>query len=176
VTWVEALVNVGIGLITGTLAGIVASALWARREDRRWRERCKRLFGHLAGHYRMTTKVEKRVLQQTAVVEVVGNILHVQWEGMREGDWVDGSIEMREDFPRRGTGLYTHMSSGMLLGGDWEVQTVSPGRLFVRRTYTSHKTLSEITQDYIWDRITAASDSADMSETAPSEAAVNPVA
>lgn len=141
----------------GIIAGVVAALIWALIEAGRRAWRNHKHFARLAGRYSIRPKLDLQSDLGNARfvrIRVSGTILQVRFEGMPEGDSVEGEIAMSELFPRSGEGHYQHSKAGNPLWGFWKLQVKCPRILLVHHMYV-RRDASLITQGFLWERCDA---------------------
>jgi hypothetical protein len=105
--------------------------------------------GHLAGTYAVERQWTEEKQPYCLRITLRRKRLHVTFEGLPEGDWVEGDIEMNLE-TRTGRGTYQHRKSGKMLSGEWKVQVVASGEIVEDRTYNHHERFEPVGQPFVW--------------------------
>jgi hypothetical protein len=138
----------------GIIAGVVAALIWALIEAGRHAWLNRKHFARPAGRYSIHPKFDRQSdlgNARFAQIRVSGTILQVSFEGMPEGDSVEGEIAMSESFPRSGERQYQHSKAGVPLWGFRKVQVKSPGILLVHHMY-ARRDATLVSQGFLWER------------------------
>ena len=140
-------------LLTGVVAGLVATVVWTLLTWDQRRRRLKRDFAPLEGTYSVTRKLAADQEPETVVIEVEKSTLVVRFTGLSAGETVTGEIAMNEQLPRSGKGHYWHVRGEAQMWGFWALQVKDVNTLLVHTTYASHKQPVPVVSGFVWSRI-----------------------
>ena len=140
------------GLIVGAVAGVVAIIVWESGRQLLRRRRLQGDFGHLAGDYIVTRKLNPSVRERgIAHIDVEGSRLKVTFRDLEPDESITGEIGMNESMPRSGRGHYHHVD-GDEKWGFWDVQVVRDS-LLVHTTYAHHEEHYPVVSGFVWKQV-----------------------
>lgn len=146
--------SLGLQLLLGVLAGVIAAALvmsWQTGRRRKWESDH---YAPLTGTWERRRKLTGELLDGQAVTTVEGNVVTVSFAGLPGEDAVDGEIVLRRDLPRRGAGHYRHEKDSQLLWGFWDVTVdADHGRMFVHNSYVRAESGEPVYQAMVWEKV-----------------------
>ena len=141
-------------IVGGLIVGVAAVIVW---ESGKQLWRCNRLrheFGHLAGDYIITRKLNPSSCEDgIARINVNGSRLTVTYQDLKPGESITGEIEMNESMPRSGRGQYHHIDGSKEMWGFWDVQVVPRKSLLVHNTYAHDREHYAVVSGFVWTQV-----------------------
>ena len=141
-------------IVAGLIVGVAAVTVWESGKQL-WRYvRLRHEFGHLAGDYIVTRKLDPSAREDgIAHIDVTGSRLKITFRDLRPGESITGEIGMNESMLRSGRGQYHHMVGTDEMWGFWEVQVVPRNSLLVHTTYAHHREHYAVVSGFVWTQV-----------------------
>jgi hypothetical protein len=141
-------------IVGGLIVGVVAVIVWESGKQLWRRSRLRHEFGHLAGDYVVTRKLNPGAREDgIAHIDVKGSSLKVTFRDLEPGELITGGIGMNESMPRSGRGQYHHIEGSNEMWGFWDVQVVPRNALLVHTTYAHDREHYAVVSGFVWTQV-----------------------